>query len=166
MRTLIHLISLAIIIILLCSTSLAESDKFINGVARIEGCIKGNDLVKIIIGTTKYSPNYPYQDGFMWGADEYEKPRFLISNIKILIGNRKVFVPLSAYCDLANPNNVVLKTNQNSFNLIIYGGDAGSSYMAELLFENSHIKYRKISHGEFPDEVWEKTEYHFNTLDN
>ena len=87
-------------------------------------------------------------------------------NPKILIGNKKVFVPLSAYSDLANPSNLVLKTNQNSFNLIIYGGDAGCSYKAELLFENSYIKARKVSHEEFPDEVWEKTEYHFNTLDN
>ena len=109
----------------------------------------------------KYSPDSPYFNGFMWGADEYRKPRFLTTNVKVVIGNKKIFVPLSAYCDLTDPNEVKLDTNHDSFNLIIYGGDAGCSYIAELIFKNKKIKYRNVFHGEFPDETWEKTEYSF-----
>lgn len=138
-----------------------EGAQFINGDAQIEGYIN-NELIRIIVSTTKYFSNYPYQTGLLWGViDEDEKPFSVISNIEISIKNRKLFVPLSAYSDLANPYEILLRTDQNSFTLIIDGGDTGTSYFAELYFVNSEIKHRKVYHKEFPDEVWEKTEYSF-----
>lgn len=161
MRILISFISLLTIVFFIGSPFQTESAQFINGDAQVEGYIN-NDLIKIVVSTTKYSSNYPYQTGLRWGViDEDEKSFSVISNIKILIRNRKLFVPLSAYNDLANPYEILLRTNQNSFTLIIDGGDAGSSYFAELYFVNSQIKHRKVYHKGFPDELWEKTEYSF-----
>jgi hypothetical protein len=162
MKKFVRLICLTIVIILLiCSNSFAKSTKFINGIAQIDGYLRNNELIKIIVSTSKYTSNYPYNGGLMWGADEYEKPRFVITDVKVLIGTTKLFVPLSAFCDLADPSKITLNINNNSFSLIIYGGDAGGSYMAEIVFGKQEIKSRKVTHGEFPDETWEKTEYSF-----
>jgi hypothetical protein len=144
-----------------CSICCAESTKLIDGVAQINSHTKNKELIKITVNTTKYSPKYPYQDGLLWGADLDVKPGSFISRIKIMIEKEQVYVPLSAYCDLAEPKMIELKTNLNSFSLIIYGGCTATSYKCELFFQNLTIKFKKIALGEFPDEVWEKIEYSF-----
>jgi hypothetical protein len=144
-----------------CSICCAESTKLIDGVAQITSYTKNKELIKITVNTTKYSPKYPYQDGLLWGTDLYDRPRSFISRIKIMIGKEQVYVPLSAYCDLADPDKILLETKLNSFSLIIYGGGEALFYKCELFFENLTIKFKKIALVGFPDEVWEKIEYSF-----
>lgn len=159
MKTLTVFLSIITIFLLICSIVSAKTVNFVNGIAKIN---ENGGIIKVTIKTTNYYPGFPYSNGFIWGADEYEKPRLLITDIEILLKDTKIFVPLSAYCDLANPSQVELKViNHNSFSLIIYGGDAGVSYITELIFKDQKIKSRKVAHGEFPNEAWEKTEYHF-----
>lgn len=54
-----------------------------------------------------------------------------------------------------------LEKAERGFKLTISGGDAATSYRAVLVFDYEHIQRRKVTHGEFPDEVWEETVYSF-----
>ncbi|MDY6906536.1 MAG: hypothetical protein SWH61_17845 [Thermodesulfobacteriota bacterium] len=119
--------------------------------------------IKIGVHTAEYNSSVPYKSGFRWGA-ELKEPRIIVTRINVEFGNTKVFVPLSAYCDLTNPNICTLQTSNKSFVLVIEGGQASTSYKAEIYFENGYIKKRKVSHQEFPDESWEETVYSFNYL--
>lgn len=161
-KTIVLVILLLMVPVL--SVATASSAKFINGIAQIE-YRSNNDSISIKVFKTKFSPTFPYQNGFRWGANEVSKPKYVVSNIQVSNGNETIYIPLSAYCDLANPNKIMLDTSRNIFSLSIIGGDAGVSYKAKITFEkiNSmfYIKSRKVMHGEFPEEVWEDTRYSF-----
>jgi len=132
---------------------------------RFEEYTSNGELVSIVIETTKILDNYPYKSGW-WGVGESEKPQNIISNVKVTVGKNNVTIPLSAYSDLANPYKVLFETQSNKFKIIIFGGDSATSYQAKLVFEQlsskeTRIKYRKVFHSEFSDEVWERTDYSF-----
>ena len=117
--------------------------------------------INIEIYTTNYELDWPYKEGFRWGT-ELKHPKILITNISIIYGKKKVFIPLSAYSDLTNPTEYFVQTSNDSFSLLIFGGHASTSYRAELVSENGFIKRRRVQHREFPEEAWEETIYSFN----
>lgn len=141
-------------------TGLSHNVMFSNGVAKITGESHDGNPIKIEVRTTKYSQSFPYREGFSWGADDIFPPTSVITSIKgRIIGAGDIFVPLSAYSDLADPFILSLENTPKGFRLVITGGDAGCSYAATLVFENIDIQRRKVVHGEFPDEAWEETVY-------
>ncbi|MBI4378660.1 MAG: hypothetical protein HY578_06155 [Nitrospinae bacterium] len=149
------------------STVYAETVEFFNGAAQINAKSSDGLPIKIIVRTTKYSPSFPYRKGFGWGADTVPNnpapsyPQSVITSVDLKAGKEDIFVPLSAYGDLANPRTISFEITQKGFRLIVNGGDAGTSYEAVLDFEGEHIKRRKVLDGEFPIEVWEETVYSF-----
>lgn len=105
----------------------------------------------------------------MWGGDEenLSLPKKIIHSVTVVKNKQKIFIPLSAYSDLGDPNYIELKPlSGKKFQLIITGSDAAGSYKATLEFENNEIWKRRIVSGEFPDDVWEETKYKFNHLNN
>ena len=97
-----------------------------------------------------------------WGA-ENKCPGSYISSMVVNIDNNPVFIPLSAFADLGNPREVRIETyTEKRFAIILIGGDAATSYTARLYFSNGLLIERMVSHGEFPDDAWEKTRYKFN----
>jgi hypothetical protein len=82
----------------------------------------------------------------------------------------KLYVPMSAFIDLGNPKSVRIdmsgSVGSSSFMVTILGGDAGSAYEAKLAFSTGWLRERVVRHLEFPEAAWERTEFHFNTLNN
>lgn len=161
----------AIIMLMLYTTAYAQP----NGMFTSEG--KELSLVtddgkrfKIKLQVVKPPKSFVYTEGLRWGSDEQSNLKYIIKNIKAWWGSEEVFVPLSAYIDLSNPHDAILRKAGNEVHFIVKGGDAGTSYEALLIFakgvRKSVIRSRKVVHGEFPDEAWEETRYSFNELDN
>lgn len=129
---------------------------------------QAND-VNISVITVKMPSEYPYDKTSMWGGDEenLSLPKKIIHSVTVFKNKQKIFIPLSAYSDLGDPNYIELKSlSGKKFQLIITGSDAAGSYKAILEFENNEIWKRKVVSGEFPDDAWEETKYKFNHLNN
>lgn len=161
-----------VFLLLLSSVLYASGTRFTTNVTEIKGYTKKNELVKITIRTRKISQDDLYYEGLRWGilkGSHAPDSQYVISDCKILIDNKKVLVPLSAYCDLGNPYEVSFESEEDQFTLRIIGGHTATAYEAELVFEQlpntdylrNRIRYRKVSLMEASDEVWEKTEYSF-----
>jgi len=146
--------------------SYAISADLVQGIAKLKGQLTDGTTVKAELRTIKVTPKYPYKHAFMWGGDETAVPKTVITAIDVRIGSEKIFVPLSAYSDLGDPHQTSLENMEHGFKLIITGGDAAVSYKAVLVFDKENIQRRKVTHGEFPDEVWEETVYSFISKDD
>ncbi len=120
---------------------------------------------KVKIETMKPPKNYVYTKGWRWGSEQ-STPKYIIRNIRAWWGSEEIFIPLSAYVDLSNPNDLRLKKGGSEIHLIVKGGDAGNSYEALIIFAKGLLRSKKVVHGEFPNEAWEETRYSFNELDN
>ena len=99
-----------------------------------------------------------------WG-EELKLPKYFIKDLKIVYKQETLYIPISAFIDLGNPQTIKIKNTKinGCFHIEICGGDASTSYKAVLIFENMFIKKRIVKHLEFPETSWEKTEYHFTT---
>jgi hypothetical protein len=141
--------------------SQALSTKFTNNVAELN--IKNDDgkIIKVNVIAQNYSSAFPYKEAIRWGH-ELKKPKTIITSIDVLLGSKKLFVPLSAYSDLSNPKKVSLEISKYGFHILIAGGSASTFYNAELIFKNGFIHRRIVRHGEFPEVAWEETVYSFN----
>lgn len=155
------LIIVFILLMVIADTSFASNAKFIHNTAQLHGRTADGASIIVTACTKEYSSAFPYSKGFRWGV-ELRVPRSLIISLEVVIGGKEIFVPLSAYFDLTNPREISLETTQTGFRIIIQGGDAATSYEAELIFEKNYIQRRRVSHSEFPDVAWEETVYSFN----
>lgn len=127
------------------------------------------DGINVSVETVKMPSGYPYDKTSMWGGEEENLsfPKKIIRAITIVKNKEKIFVPLSAYADLGDPNSIELKLlTAKKFQLIITGSDAAGSYKAILEFRKNEILKRKVISSEFPDDAWEETKYKFNHLNN
>jgi hypothetical protein len=86
-----------------------------------------------------------------------------ISEITIDVDGKEIFIPRSAYSDLAAPTKIkLLPGNRNrGFDLIISGGDGALAFQAILSFSFNRILQRKVFSMEFNDKAWEQTRYSF-----
>ena len=98
----------------------------------------------------------------MWGGDETRMPSSVLAEMNIKIEGDKIFIPLSAFSDLGNPKQIFIESNKDEFAIIINGGGSSTSYKAILIFKDKYITKRKVILSEFPDQVWEETNYSFN----
>jgi len=149
----------------------AQSAGFVDGVATLNGYLLDKTPLKVEVRLKKVTPDYPYRRALLWGGDliseeDVVMPKVLISTIYVLAGKKKLIIPLSAYSDLGNPSQVFIKSTSKGFQIIIRGGDAGTAYDAVLKFDARTITGRKVSHGEFPEQVWEETVYSFISEDS
>ncbi len=72
-------------------------------------------------------------------------------------------VPMSAYDDLANVEQVTLSRAKNGLNLRIRGGIASSMYQAQIKVVNGQVAARSVQSFAFPRGPSEWTEYHDTT---
>jgi len=104
--------------------------------------------------------------GWVWGSNQ-ECPQKVIATLAVKVDKKTIFVPVSAYGDLADLRSIAIKPTRNGFEVDIIGGDAGTSYDAILQFDRGStagltvLRTRIVRSGEFPDDAWEETRYHF-----
>jgi hypothetical protein len=178
MKSIYKLTGSILIFLLLTIINLSYAEKkavFVSNIAELNGFLKSGKPFKIKVYIRQYSHDLQYVTGIRWGSTETMPPKTLITDISIVIEDKKTYIPLSAFCDLGNPREVFFTDSSQHLSLLINGGDAAGSYLAELTFEkypisrknisDYFIRRRKISHGEFPDESWEETKYSFKLFD-
>ena len=91
-----------------------------------------------------------------------KEPSTIVRSVSITAGKQSVHVPLSAFSDLANAEEVAVQPTKNGYMLVIKGGEASTAYQAELEFDGEFLLRRKVFHREFPTVAWEETTYSFN----
>jgi hypothetical protein len=77
-----------------------------------------------------------------------------------------VFIPWKFYSDLSAIHIADFKKTDDSYQLILKGGDAAGLFRADFKIKNFRMIERIVRVGEFPDEVWEKTILHNELWDN
>lgn len=125
--------------------------------------VLNNITAKATIITSLKSTTCKAADSWMWGSEQ-SCPKNIIETFEVQKGNEKIFIPISAFTDLGNPQKLIIEQNKpdDVFTITIVGGDASVSYAAALNFKDGYINEKIVRHGEFPNEVWEKTTYKFN----
>lgn len=83
----------------------------------------------------------------------------VVLDLKITFKGSAVWVPLSAYYDLANPNTVQIAEKRSGCIVRIEGGDASEGYRAEIVVKRRKLSSRAVHLGEFPEALWERTIY-------
>ena len=108
----------------------------------------------------------PYKNALIWGGDEMNMPKTIITFVSVKANDEEFFVPFSAYSDLGNPRHVTLTKNKKGFEIQVSGGETSTSYKAILFFRSGVIYRRKVISNEFPNQVWEDTTYSFISRDS
>jgi hypothetical protein len=134
---------------------------FMNGQAALEAWSTDGKPILVSVRTVPYANFLP--DKGWWGTvdDGADRPKTVIHSVSVRDAGIEVWIPLSAYCDLADPNDIRFQREGKGFVLLLRGGDAAGSYQAEWHFADSRLQRRRVAHGEFPDQVWEETRYSF-----
>ena len=103
---------------------------------------------------------------WIWGSEQ-ECPKWSIRRLEVK-AKEKVFIPISAFADLANVTSLKTEPFGSGFRVRIMGGDAATAYEAVLEFDGPRkaddqpvLRKRTVRSGEFPDQVWEETTYSF-----
>ena len=127
------------------------------------------DVVVTVVARMRDGGRCLNPEGWGWGSDQ-KCPRKVIAALTVKMDKKAIFVPVSAYGDLANPGLIAVKPTRVGFEVSIRGGDAATAYSATLQFERDStaepavLRVRTVRSGEFQDEAWEETRYHFNNL--
>jgi hypothetical protein len=85
-------------------------------------------------------------------------PCSVVDYIDINVNGKSIFVPRSAFSDLADLNSAEIYASKESATLMLFGGDASESYTLKILFNAERVKGRILIAGEFGD-VLQKTTY-------
>jgi hypothetical protein len=117
--------------------------------------------IEVVITLDALSEKYWNQNSWHWGT-EFKKPKATISKMSVKYDGVKVFVPFSAFSDLANSREATISVSGKEYAVEIKGGDAATSYTAVIQFDGLNTKSRKVTHGEFQNIVWEETVYSFH----
>jgi hypothetical protein len=96
-----------------------------------------------------------------WGGPEIREAGtyLVVSMIKIHERGRPIRVPLSAYSDLSAVSSVTASAKRGRTLVSLTGGDAASSYDAELWIRGEYVVRRRVWSREFPKYHREETTY-------
>jgi hypothetical protein len=86
-------------------------------------------------------------------------PCSVVDAIAFSVGQEKLFVPHSVFCDLADVNTASLKTSGPGWVLSLVGGDASESYVLAIEFDARHISRRIFTDGESGQKLQETNYY-------
>lgn len=156
------LLSKPLFSILIFIAPLIWSAVFVNNSAELNTTMSNGKQINVLAKKAALAIDFPYKKALMWGGDEIKMPSSVLAEMDLKIADDKIFIPFSAFGDLGNPKQIFLEKNKDEFSIIINGGDASTSYKAILFFKNNCIYRRKVILSEFPDQVWEETNYSFN----
>jgi hypothetical protein len=92
-------------------------------------------------------------------------PCSIVDRIDLIVNGTTVFVPRSAFCDLADVTSAEIKADKKGWILRLYGGDGAESFIVKLEFDATHVKRRTRAGGESADQLSEETRYHVVVFD-
>jgi hypothetical protein len=83
-----------------------------------------------------------------------------VTAINLSIEGRSIAFSSQVIAPLLEPHWAQLRRDGKRTYLVIDGLDAAASYRAIFTIENGFVQQRLIAHGEFKQEIWERTVYH------
>jgi hypothetical protein len=86
-------------------------------------------------------------------------PCSIVDRIDITVNGKSLFVPRSAFCDLADVSEAQIHVDDQEFVLRLDGGDASEGYIATVEFDAQRVKRRTVSSGTLPDHPLQETVY-------
>jgi len=126
--------------------------------------VSGNPLVRKLAGyrvevSTAELGGSEREVASYWGG--YGPTTSRVTRMRVWRGDHEVpYVPRSAYADLSQVHRLDLVKSKNGITVEIEGGDASTGYTARIVIRGNDVVSRSVHSGEFPDNFWEKTEYH------
>jgi hypothetical protein len=158
------LVALALLFLLFPGADVRARER--EGEQRFEKRI--GDAVVTVVAYIREGRHCLNPEDWVWGSDQ-ECPRTVIAALTVGLGEQVIFVPVSAYGDLANLRSIAAHETADGFEVHFSGGDAASAYNATLDFQRDAgvgfpvLRARKVRSGEFPTEAWEETRYRFRS---
>ena len=87
-------------------------------------------------------------------------PCALVDRVEIRVNDRNLFIPRSAFCDLADLNTANLLMHADKYVLHLFGGDGAESYVVDIQFSASRITGRTVASATRKGQPLETTTYH------
>lgn len=122
----------------------------------------GRSAVEIKIYTHQVQTRDPKQKKFPSASPctGSVSPCSIVDSIEVIMGGHPISVPLSAFCDLADLDTATLTIGQKSSKLKLTGGDASTSYIVKIDFDQKGVNQRTVAPGYAEDELLEKANYY------
>ena len=100
-----------------------------------------------------------YSNPQLWGAWG-TSPSSVVTGIEASRNKERLFIPFSAYADLADPQTCALRLTGKNVELEIVGGTGGNSYRAVLVFAGGrYLSSRRVMSSVAPKDASETTRY-------
>jgi hypothetical protein len=90
----------------------------------------------------------------------------LVDDIEITVSGKPLIVPIGVFCDLADLHYADLTVSQQTSVFTLRGGDASTSFIEKIQFDQKMVKRKTVAPGEFPDQLLEETTYYMPVLGN
>lgn len=119
----------------------------------------GDATVHVRVETSDFASVQPKRSGYF--AVEVTTPKTVISRLEVEVSGQSVYLPLSAFGDMVDARDLCVTSGEESFSVLLRGGDASTAYEAVLSFDGQHLRSRRIYSIAFPTERWEETTYSF-----
>ena len=97
-------------------------------------------------------------------AGEFPDRFRVVRSLKIKVNGHEIFIPHSAYADLAWVATAELKFGKSRNLLVITGGDASESYSAKIEFDGKAIRSRRLYSNLDHGGPTERTQYSLRDL--
>jgi hypothetical protein len=107
----------------------------------------------------------PYQSDSFWGSSD-TPPKTMIKSFTISFNSKNIVILRSVFDYLGNPTKLTISSVGSTATVKIFGGDAGGSYIATFKFTETRLVEKRIDSAEFPDEIYEKTQYVNKAMDS
>lgn len=98
------------------------------------------------------------------GCSSNGAERAFLKSVEISVNDRALFVPRSAYADLADLREATVRKDGKAFILTLSGGDAADSYYAQIFFDGKGVNRKKLFSSLDPDKPTEETRYWLRAL--
>lgn len=76
----------------------------------------------------------------------------LVTRLSLVVARERVFIPRSAYADLANVNTVSIASYQDTIAVNMVGGSGGLLYYVKYLFSSGRLRLRNVTSPSHPTE--------------
>lgn len=87
-------------------------------------------------------------------------PCSIVDSIDIFVNDKRILVPHSVFCDLADLNTAEIRIDQKESILTLNGGDASESYIVRIEFDTDRVKRKRLASSIAPDKLLQETIYH------
>ena len=112
--------------------------------------------IEVNFSIAKVKKNDP---GFTLALDYYDEVS-VVRKLTISVSGEMIWVPRSVYSDLFNVRNASIRTEKESYVLVIGGADASDLYSVRVVFTSNRVISRTVyGHSVSPPRVTEITQF-------